>query len=334
MQIQSPISNLREVLSQVQKAAAAYQQTLKSNEDATRAALVDPVLRALGWDIGNPNMVEVEKTLGGPNPSKVDYALFNDSSQIKAIVEAKSSSQNLGSHSQQLVKYAFSFQVTSLFLTNGLIWHHYTNFSPTNFVPTRVLYLASDDLAEVAAYLVQELDAAKFWPAQPDVDVLEQEVAQLKSDLSDLQQQVKQLASVGPTPPPIKPPPTLNWTDLSSVTTATRTKPSLLRLPNNTPITVRSWKEVLIETCKFVLAHNLQLPVPYGDASGRAVNLIADVAPPKGLSFVSIPYNGQTLYLYTTYSADNCVKNALHILSLLPSAQQAVTPAVVYAPIQ
>lgn len=333
MQIQSPLSNLREVLSQVQKAAAAYQQNLKSNEDATRAALVDPVLRALGWDIGNPNMVEVEKTQGGANPSKVDYALFDDSSQIKAIIEAKSLSQNLSSHGQQLVKYAFGFQVTSLFLTNGLVWHHYDKFSPSNFAPTTVLDLASDDLAEVAAYLVQELDAAKFWSAQPDVDVLEQEVAQLKSDLSDLQQQVKQLVGVRPNPSP-KPPPAPNWTDLSSVTTATRTKPSSLRLPDDTLRPVRSWKEVLIEACKFVLEHNSQIPVPYGDASGRAVNLIADVAPPKGLSFVSIPYNGQNVYLYTTYSADNCVKNALHILSQLPPAQQSVTPAVVYAPTQ
>lgn len=239
MQIQSPLSNLREVLSQVQKAAAAYQQVLKSNEDATRAALVDPVLRALGWDIGNPNMVEIEKTQGGPNPSRVDYALFNDNSQIKAIVEAKSSSQNLSSFSQQLVKYAFGFQVTSLFLTNGLVWQHYNKFSPSNFAPNKVLDLASDDLAEVAAYLVQELDAAKFWSVQPDVDVLEQEVAQLKSDLSDLQQQVKQLVGVGPTPPP----PTASWTDLRSVTTATRTKPSLLRMPDNTLRPVRSWKD-------------------------------------------------------------------------------------------
>lgn len=53
MRIQSPLSNLCEVLRQINDSAAQYQATLKKNEAATRAVLIDPLLRALGWDIAN-----------------------------------------------------------------------------------------------------------------------------------------------------------------------------------------------------------------------------------------------------------------------------------------
>jgi predicted type IV restriction endonuclease len=59
MRIQSPLSNLSDVLIQIKDSATRYQTTLKKNEAATRAVLVDPVLRTLGWDTANTYMVEV-----------------------------------------------------------------------------------------------------------------------------------------------------------------------------------------------------------------------------------------------------------------------------------
>ena len=330
MRIQSPLSDLRLVLSEVKDAAASqlYQKTLKSNEDATRAALVDPVLRALGWDIGNPNMVEVEKTLNSTKPSRVDYALYDINHIINVIVEAKPLGQPLGSHAQQLVQYAFGFQVTSLFLTNGLIWHHYTNFSPNNFVPTRVLDLASDNLVDVAAFLVKELDAANFWPDQPDVDTLAQDVSQLRNELLTLQQQVAQLIKGTPPPPP--PPPTLKWTNLDAIGKATKTQPSQLRLPDGSQVRVKYWRDVLAEVCKFVLANVATVPVPLPDRSGLKVNLLDTSFPPKGIAFITETYRGQSVYVRTHYDADNHVANALYILKQLPSSFHGIKTAVVY----
>jgi hypothetical protein len=68
MRFQSPLSNLCDVLIQIQDSANPYESTLTANEAATRAVLVDPVLRALGWDTANTNMVEVEKTLDQMRP--------------------------------------------------------------------------------------------------------------------------------------------------------------------------------------------------------------------------------------------------------------------------
>jgi hypothetical protein len=64
VQFQSPLSNLCDVLGEIKGSARQYQSILTKNEASTRAVLIDPVLRALGWDTANTHMVEIEKTLG------------------------------------------------------------------------------------------------------------------------------------------------------------------------------------------------------------------------------------------------------------------------------
>lgn len=333
MQIQSPLSNLRQVLSEV-KATARISDIFANNEAATRAALIDPVLKALGWDIANPNMVEVEKTATG---ARADYAIRDFSGIVQVIVEAKSLNQKLSTYDAKTIMYGHAFQVSSVFLTDGSVWQHFTDFQPQGFKPTKTFDLSKQDqdLAEVAAYFVENLDAAKFWPEQPDVDVIAQEVIQLRSDLRDLTQEVARLSTAGPKPPVINPPPVnpaLNWTDIGSIITAMGTRPSSLRLPDNTEVNVKSWKDVLIESCKFVLAHNPRVQIPLVDSSGASVDLIRTATPSLGLSFVSVSYNGQDVYVYANYSADKCIKNALYVLSLLPVSYTNPTLAVVYTP--
>ena len=63
-----------------------YRSTLKKNEAATRAVLIDPVLRSLGWDTANTYMVEVEKRM---DSVRADYALYDSNSAPQIIVEAK-----------------------------------------------------------------------------------------------------------------------------------------------------------------------------------------------------------------------------------------------------
>ena len=331
MRIKSPLSNLREVLSQVNESATAYQALLTSSEAATRAALVDPVLRALGWDVANPNMVEVEKTV---NSKRADYALRNSSSVIVAVVEAKKLNEDLNqpNYVQKLLAYAQTFGVSSVFTTNGTIWQHCTSSGSTHFKALATLDLKDGDISSIAAYLVQELDAAKFWQEQPDVDVLAQEVDQLRSDFSTLQKQVADLTKgKAPLPPPS---PLLDdeWVALTDINNATRTRPSALRLPDESQPKVKYWKDVLVETCKFVLAHEKNIPVPLVDRSGLTVNLIDTDPPAKGISFISTDYNGQTVYLHTNYSAENHIANALYVCQKLTGSYSGAKPAVIYKP--
>ena len=73
MRIQSPLSNLCEILDQVKAAAQQYKATLLNNEAATRAVLIDPVLRALGWDTADTTRVDIVQPLTGISYTQEDY---------------------------------------------------------------------------------------------------------------------------------------------------------------------------------------------------------------------------------------------------------------------
>ncbi|MGI4760500.1 MAG: hypothetical protein ACRYF0_07335 [Janthinobacterium lividum] len=60
---------------------------MSKNEAATRAVLIDPVLRALGWDTTNLLLVEPERTV--ENKQSLDYVLKDRSGKIQSVIEAK-----------------------------------------------------------------------------------------------------------------------------------------------------------------------------------------------------------------------------------------------------
>jgi len=333
MRIQSPLSNLREVLAQA-KAVASNPGSKTINEAVTRAVLIDPVLRALGWDVAKTQMIEVEKWVS--KSSQVDYALYDSDKDIKIVIEAKQLGSKLDAQTNQLVQYIHDFSsngiiLNSILLTDGMEWRFYDDFNIAPFQQTGSVNIASGNLAEVAAFLVQKLDAANLWPDDQNVDTLADEMNQLRSDLQTLQQQVIRLTTGQPPPPPPPPPPAASWKNLDTITSVTSMKPTLLRLPDGVEMPIKFWRDVLTEMCKFVLLRVPGIPIPLPDNSGLKVNLLDMTAPSKGSAFVTDQYNGQTVYIYTNYDAVRCIANALHIIQKLPASSQTVKPAVVYS---
>ena len=143
----------------------------------------------MGWDVANPGRVLVEKTQTVQKKSfRVDYALLQDTN-IKIVVEAKKLGGNLKEEFLQLVNYSFGLNVGSLFVTDGLRWHHYLHLSSNNQNPIREFDLTTDDLSEIAAYLVQHMDAALISPDKPRIDELTQRVEKLEKRLAAIEMQ-------------------------------------------------------------------------------------------------------------------------------------------------
>ena len=67
-----------------------HESELSQSEAQTRYALVDPLLRALGWDVEDPKQVTVEYPVdvGTQRDGKVDYTLFVDEKR-EVVIEAK-----------------------------------------------------------------------------------------------------------------------------------------------------------------------------------------------------------------------------------------------------
>ena len=59
----SPLLAIYYTIQQVLANADANAGIFQKNEAATRAALIDPLLRVLGWDTTNVRMVEPERTV-------------------------------------------------------------------------------------------------------------------------------------------------------------------------------------------------------------------------------------------------------------------------------
>lgn len=324
MRIQSPLSNLCETIEQAKEAASRYEPVLRKNEAATRAVLIDPILRALGWDTANTSMVEVEKKDGD---SIADYALYDTNGDVVVIVEAKAAGTKLTDQvALTLVHYAFQFGAKRLFLTDGLSWRYYCDFAPGSVKPERTIDLAHDGIVDAAAYLVQRLDAAIFWPERPTVDELSQKVSQLESEIASLRSNLDKVKeSLNQVPPK---PPDLHFLELAKIQDVKGRKPRALRLPDGSIIQVAKWSEVLRECCKWALNAHPALPLPLLDDAGRTVELLGFKQPPTGINYVVQQHQGQTIYVRTTYDANHSVANAQHILDQVPAALKAAAAAV------
>ncbi len=108
------------------------------NEDETKAALIDPVLEALGWDPGNPREVKRQHSVTGGG--KVDYALKLNG-KVKLFVEAKALGEQLDDEKfkTQTLNYAKHGNVDWCVLTNGNIWRVYSR-GATNKVDENLFF--------------------------------------------------------------------------------------------------------------------------------------------------------------------------------------------------
>jgi len=105
-----------------QKLPMLRRQELK--ETPTRTIIIDPLLEALGWDVRDPEEVELEyPTVDGKS---VDYALKLNKNPV-LLVEAKSLIDRLDDVKAvtQVVGYAANNGIAWCILTNGMLWRVY-----------------------------------------------------------------------------------------------------------------------------------------------------------------------------------------------------------------
>ena len=112
------MGELAQALDAVRKKIRRYQGK-ELNEQNTKTALVHPILRALGWDVGDLDEVQQEYKRR-PRDKPVDYALLLLRAP-RLFVEAKALGQNLNDRrwANQIMGYATVAGVEWVVLTNG-----------------------------------------------------------------------------------------------------------------------------------------------------------------------------------------------------------------------
>ena len=127
---------------------------LRASEAQTRYSLIDPLLRALGWDTADPALVRPEYTVGG---RRADYALLDAQGGVVVFLEAKSLGESLTNHRSQVAAYASELGIRYPALTNGSEWEVYDNSLLVPIEQRRVLDISlasEEDSAKCALRLL------------------------------------------------------------------------------------------------------------------------------------------------------------------------------------
>jgi predicted transport protein len=129
-------------------------------ETPTRTIVIDPLLEALGWDIRDPDEVELEyPTVDGKS---VDYGLKINKKCV-LLVEAKALNDPLADVKAitQIVNYANSGGIVWCILTNGVTWRVYRSIESCP-APDKLMYEVSVDPRDSEGMSVQQI-AEQMW---------------------------------------------------------------------------------------------------------------------------------------------------------------------------
>ena len=169
-----------------------YREDLVGSERLTRYALVDPLLREMGWDTGDPAQLRPEYTQReGERVGKADYALFKngqdkavarkDGQKVPAVVvEAKplgrfggrgdqdqihlEGLENVLAAAAQAMRYCNEDNISYFAVTDGRRWYVYETNKKADLPNKRI---KSFDLKDDWA-LADCLSAAVLWRCNPN----------------------------------------------------------------------------------------------------------------------------------------------------------------------
>ena len=323
----SPIAAIYQVLQHVQAAAQANANIFRKNEAATRAALIDPVLRALGWDTANVQMVEPEKTLS--NELRIDYLLNDPTGQPWVVIEAKCLDSSLDKYGYvgKILGYALTLNVHTVCITDGITWHLHTHLQHGKSEPV-VFSLLENDLLPAANELIRWLDAAQSGHGIPPIVSLIEPVNEvIPSQLREKAEAQRIRIKAFKEKPNSVSAHFTDLTKLNSISIQPGQKPKQLRLPNGTIKPIAIWKDILLEVCHLVLSTNSNLVLPFPDKAGKKRFLFSFTKPEGGSSTLT-SYQGRPAFILTHYSAADCIANALYAAQQLLPSQQKTNLAV------
>ena len=150
------LDGLKEVIEKLQGMINTHQNYLFGKERRTRQVLIDPLLKALGWDVSDPGAVYLEH-------NRMDYALMSNASPI-AVIEAKPLAKPLGKPLEgkvitQAITYAVENNILYIIVANGDRWEMYEVLKPGTLEDKKLMVF---QLSEQSAHECA-LQALRIW---------------------------------------------------------------------------------------------------------------------------------------------------------------------------
>lgn len=142
--------SMNDTFSLVKSKMKKHREFYERNETATRTQIVEPVLRALGWDTENPEEVRPDYSTDEGRP---DYTLLQHGKK-HLFVEVKKLSVDIERKEilRQLAHYCFGEGMRYGLLTNGAVWVLFKAFQEGTHFAQRIVWktdLQTDGVTEV-----------------------------------------------------------------------------------------------------------------------------------------------------------------------------------------
>ena len=250
-----PLEELVATIEELKSRIEQHEALLRQSEALTRSVLIDPLLRALGWDTEDPTMVRPEYTETG-GTGRPDYALFGnkDPNKPAAMLEAKSLGTALaGSVVNQAFQYCYPLGISYMVVANGDHWRLYDFLTGGLAMTDRIMF--SFSIRTDAAYQCA-LKALYLWhpnlgSGQQIQSPPEQTIAPpTGSTPADPMTDSEQPAAPIPDPPSEE-----GWTSLAAVNHERRVsqRPSAIRFPDGSETQIQSWVSVMEEVAEYLI---------------------------------------------------------------------------------
>ena len=299
-----PLDSLRLLVELLKERIQGHGAALRGSEALTRYALIDPLLRELGWDTADPFLVVPEYKSGN---GRADYALLGSDEIPAMMVEAKSLGSSLrDSALTQGIQYCLEKGTKHFALTDGNCWEIYETHRPVPMEEKRVVTF--DVSAQPAAEVC--LQALVLWrPSLETGRAVAGHVPLIRPESG---------SSSAPEPRPT--PHALDedtWHPLSQLKPKQGdSSPAEIQFPDNSRRPTKYWNSVVVEVVRW-LVENKHLQVglcPIRQENSRARYLVhKEPKHPTGKDF----YNREQVeivWIEKDYIIPELVENARTII--------------------
>ena len=311
------LDDLYEVIEKLRKRIEKHQDKLKQSEALTRNTLVDPLLRALGWDTEDPALAMPEFKLGS---GFADYALLNGGKPA-IVIEAKKLGTPLYSAAEQSVTYCVNDGIQYFVATDGRKWDVYETHRP---VPLSDKKIISFDVTDSPANVC--LDALALWQRSVQAGA----VRKAQTPLLDPQHEPLFTVNEGESArAPVVSIPKItttseegNWRSLAQWKVVGDKPPSEIRFPDGTTAQLKYWADIPTATVRWLYDQDrldeAQIPVQ----SGQRYILSGSPVHSTGNGF-KLPRQVGNFYVECNYNKVSNVRNANTIIE---QTGKGVTP--------
>lgn len=239
-----PLESLLELVETLRSRIDEHGPALRQSEWLTRYALIDPLLRELGWDTADPALVIPEYQSGN---GRADYALFG-SDNPEMMVEAKKLGDDLQDKARtQGIQYCIEKGTKHFTVTDGCRWEIYETHRPVPIDEKRVveLDLISQSPSEVC------LKALALW--RPSVESGEVAAGEAPFVGHTHGQHRDEEGSKPNRKEAVEDSGGEDWHSTAEATATKGQNPTELIFPDGGAIEVKNWATVLVEVVRWLI---------------------------------------------------------------------------------